>query len=249
VNRNETTTLPNETTQKGGDTRATVAVRLVLVVIILVALWGFVSGQWTRPLPWVFLGTYVVVGLIVPALAVKMDQEFLEDRTQIKEGVQKWDKPIVIVGSLYVPLGLVLMAALDARFGWTLSTQGVNPIPVWLQIACIALSALGYLFSVWASATNRFYGRFVRIQEDRGHTVVDGGPYCYVRHPGYAGLILFLLASAPALGSLWTLVPSGLFLIALVVRTALEDRFLQEKLAGYKEYARRTRYRLIPGIW
>jgi len=249
MNTNESRTLPGQATQKGSDAQATVAVRLVLVVIILVALWGFVSGQWARPLPWVFLGVYVIVGLIVPALAVKMDQEFLEDRTQIKEGVQKWDKPIVIVGSLYVPLGLVLMAALDARFGWTLSPEGINPIPVWVQIVAIALSALGYLFSVWASAANKFYARFVRIQEDRGHTVVDRGPYRYVRHPGYAGLILFLLASAPALGSLWTLIPSGLFLVALVIRTALEDRFLQGKLDGYKEYARRTRYRLIPGIW
>jgi protein-S-isoprenylcysteine O-methyltransferase Ste14 len=249
MSTNASITRSEKKTKRRANTRATVAVRLVLVVIILVALWGFVSGQWARPLPWVFLGVYAVVGLFVPALAVKMDQEFLEDRTQIKEGVQKWDKPIVIVGSLYVPLGLVLMAALDARFGWTLSPQGVNPIPVWAQIAGIVLSALGYLFSVWASAANKFYGRFVRIQEDRGHTVVDRGPYRYVRHPGYAGLILFLLASAPALGSLWTLVPSGVFLIALIVRTALEDRFLQGKLDGYKDYARRTRYRLIPGIW
>jgi len=249
VNTDESITLQNKKAEKGDTTRTTVVVRVVLVAAILVALWGFVSGQWARPLPWVFMGTFIVVGLVVPALVVPMDKDFLEDRTQIKEGVQKWDKPIVIVGSLYIPLGLVLVAALDARFGWTVSPGPSQPIPVWLQAVAIVLSALGYLVSVWASAANKFYGRFVRIQEERGHTVVSSGPYRYVRHPGYAGLLLFLLTSAPALGSLWTLLPNGLFLIALVVRTALEDRFLQENLAGYKAYTRHTRYRLIPGIW
>lgn len=238
-----------ENTKPNSTTRATVLIRITVFAIILVALWGFVSGQWTHPMPWAFIAIYLLVGLVIPAMAVPIDQDYLEDRTQVKEGVQKWDKPIVIVGSLYVPLGLVLVAALDARLGWTASPKGVNPIPLWTQAIAIVLSALGYLFSVWASAANKFYARFVRIQKDRGHTVVSSGPYRYVRHPGYAGLILFLFASAPALGSLWTLLPSGLFALALIVRTALEDRFLQEKLEGYKEYTRHTRYRLIPGIW
>jgi protein-S-isoprenylcysteine O-methyltransferase Ste14 len=249
MNANESIPLPERRTEQSDPTRATVIVRLVLVTVILVALWGFVSRQWARPMPWIFLGTWVIVGLVIPALVVPLDKDYLEDRTQIKEGVQKWDKPIVIVGSLYLPLGMVLVAALDARFGWTTFLLDGRTIPVWLQAVATALSAVGYLVSVWASAVNKFYARFVRIQEDRGHTVVSGGPYHYVRHPGYAGLLVYLLASAPALGSLWTLLPNGLFLITLIVRTALEDRFLHENLAGYADYARRTRYRLIPGIW
>ena len=98
-------------------------------------------------------------------------------------------------------------------------------------------------------ATNRFYGRYVRIQTDRGHTVVTTGPYRCVRHPAYAGLILFMLATALALESLWALIPAGLVAAVLVVRTVLEDRTLRSELLGYDDYAQRTRYRLVPGVW
>jgi len=95
---------------------------------------------------------------------------------------------------------------------------------------------------------DKFYGRVVRIQKERGHHVIADGPYHYLRHPGYLGQIIFSLASALALGSLWTLIPSGLFAALLVVRSALEDRTLQEELEGYKEYAQRVRFRLMPRI-
>jgi protein-S-isoprenylcysteine O-methyltransferase Ste14 len=103
--------------------------------------------------------------------------------------------------------------------------------------------------SIWATAVNRFYGRFVRIQRERGHVVISDGPYRYVRHPGYLGQIVFSVASALALGSLWALIPGGLFAVLLVVRTALEDRTLQAELEGYEAYTRRVRHRLVPRIW
>jgi len=118
-----------------------------------------------------------------------------------------------------------------------------------VQLAALAPGALGYLLSIWAAAVNRFYSRFVRIQRERGHVVISGGPYRTIRHPGYLGQIIFSLASALALGSLWTLVPGGLFGALLVVRTALEDRTLLEELEGYKGYAKRVRFRLVPHVW
>ena len=108
---------------------------------------------------------------------------------------------------------------------------------------------MGSLLSSWAKAVNRFYGRFVRIQKERGHVIIADGPYGTVRHPGYLGQILFSLASAVALGSLWALVPGGLFALLLVVRTALEDRMLREELAGYEGYAGRVRWRVVPYVW
>jgi protein-S-isoprenylcysteine O-methyltransferase Ste14 len=96
---------------------------------------------------------------------------------------------------------------------------------------------------------NRFFSAVVRIQRDREHTVVTSGPYRLIRHPGYAGALITSLAIPLLLGSLWALIPAALVVCLLILRTALEDRTLQEKLDGYREYAGRVRYRLLPGVW
>jgi len=111
------------------------------------------------------------------------------------------------------------------------------------------LISLGYAFAMWAFIENRFFSSTVRIQTDRGHVVCDSGPYRIVRHPGYAGNILPLLGIVLALGSVWTLIPAAVALIISVIRTALEDQALQEDLPGYRDYAQRVHYRLIPGIY
>jgi protein-S-isoprenylcysteine O-methyltransferase Ste14 len=97
--------------------------------------------------------------------------------------------------------------------------------------------------------SNKFFSTSVRIQMERDHTVASGGPYRYVRHPGYVGYIVSGFAAPLALGSLWALIPAAITLCLLVVRTALEDRTLQDELDGYREYAARVRYRLLPGVW
>ena len=130
----------------------------------------------------------------------------------------------------------------NARFHW-------SQVPLWL-------TGVGYLFFlismggiVWVMRVNKFAEPHVRIQTDRGQRVVDTGPYAVVRHPFYA-LAILLFGSMPlALGSLWGLLPAGLAAALLVVRTVLEDRLLQRELPGYRDYAGRVRYRLIPGVW
>jgi protein-S-isoprenylcysteine O-methyltransferase Ste14 len=96
---------------------------------------------------------------------------------------------------------------------------------------------------------NTFFSTTYRLQEDRGHAVASSGPYRVVRHPGYVGTIAFELATPIMLGSLWALMLGGLGALLIVVRTALEDRTLQEELPGYAEYTQRTRYRLLPKVW
>jgi len=98
-------------------------------------------------------------------------------------------------------------------------------------------------------ASNTFFSQIVRIQSDRGHAVAAAGPYRYVRHPGYAGMVLFELAISTLLASWWAIVAGGFCAILLILRTALEDRTLQAELTGYVDYARQVRYRLLPGIW
>jgi len=98
-------------------------------------------------------------------------------------------------------------------------------------------------------ASNKFFSTIVRIQKERGHTVQTGGPYRFVRHPGYASLLVSYLMIPIALGSLWAVIPAFVLVINLFVRTALEDRTLQNELEGYKNYAARVRYRFLPGIW
>jgi protein-S-isoprenylcysteine O-methyltransferase Ste14 len=96
---------------------------------------------------------------------------------------------------------------------------------------------------------NPFFEKTVRIQTERGHRVIDTGPYRFVRHPGYLGFFGWGLSTPLLLGSWWAFLPALLSMVSLVIRTALEDRTLREELAGYREYASKVRYRLIPGIW
>jgi protein-S-isoprenylcysteine O-methyltransferase Ste14 len=98
-------------------------------------------------------------------------------------------------------------------------------------------------------AVNRFFSSVVRIQSDRGHQLVTGGPYGWIRHPGYLAALLQGISSGIALGSWVSMIPVVGMLPLLFVRTVREDRFLRGNLPGYLEYAQRVRYRMLPGIW
>jgi protein-S-isoprenylcysteine O-methyltransferase Ste14 len=160
-----------------------------------------------------------------------------------REGVKGWDKILLPIVAIYGPLVSWIVAGLDARFGWS------PDLPNEIQWAALAVIALGSLIGTWAMLTNRFFSSHVRIQTDRDHTVVSTGPYRFVRHPGYAGGFLSWLAGPVFFSSYWVVVPTALVILAMILRTALEDRTLQAELPGYREYAAQVRYRLIPGIW
>ena len=219
-----------------------ILLRLMAFVLVLAAILFIAAGRWDWVMGWIYVAMYACV-TVIAVLVVPLDPDLIAERTQIKEGVKEWDKRITVVGSVLYPLAILIVAGLDARFGWS------PHVPLALQLAALLVAAVGNLLSIWATAVNRFYGRFVRIQKERGHSVISDGPYRIIRHPGYLGQIIFSLASALALGSLWAFIPCGLFALLLVVRTALEDRTLQDELEGYKAYTRRVRYRLIPYIW
>jgi protein-S-isoprenylcysteine O-methyltransferase Ste14 len=137
-----------------------------------------------------------------------------------------------------------ITAGLDAgRFHW-------SPFfPIWLQFLALLAFIIGSAISSWAMAVNKFFSTIVRIQKERGHYVVTGGPYKLVRHPGYTGAIIVSISLPLLLGSVWALIPAIIGDIILIIRTVLEDNTLKKELQGYDEYAKRVPRRLIPGIW
>lgn len=159
------------------------------------------------------------------------------------QNAKAWDKVLAPLMALSIGYPMVAVAGLDHRYNWS------PDFPLWLIVVGFVLISLGYLFATWALVENRFFSSVVRIQTERGHVVCDTGPYRFVRHPGYSGNMLALFGIVLALGSVWTLIPTAVALIIAVTRTTLEDQTLQEELPGYRNYAQRVRYRLIPWIF
>jgi len=194
---------------------------------------------------WALLGVLTAFLAAHVLILVPVDPELLAEREKGMRGpgVKAWDKWISALAAGVLPVASWVVAGLDIRFGWT------GPMPLAYHVGGLLSMLLGFALFLWAMASNAFFSEGVRIQEERGHVVATGGPYRYVRHPGYVGAMLAQLATPFLLGSPWAFVP-GVGSVALyAVRTHLEDRTLIEELPGYREYARRTRYRLLPGVW
>jgi protein-S-isoprenylcysteine O-methyltransferase Ste14 len=221
-------------------------VRLVLKLAGFTILWGAVlflsAGRLDWPRGWIYLGL-CVLGLVVNGAGViRKNPELVRERWKKRADTKTFDKVFMV---LYTPTVFVMpaVAGLDAvRFGW--SSMG----PETLYIG-VALHLVSILPIAAAMATNPFLETTVRIQTDRGHRVITTGPYRVVRHPMYVGAILHFLGTPLVLGSVWTSVPVGTAILMFVVRAALEDRTLRRELPGYEEYAQRTRWRLLPGVW
>ncbi len=215
-------------------------VKVAIFMLILVAALFLSAGTLDWVMAWVYIGLVVVNSITV---SLMMDPELLAERAQPKENYKKWDLAIVIFMARVGPLLTMIVAGLNVRFAWSPQIR-LGP-----QIAALVVLVLGLLLTDWAVVANKFFSGVVRIQEDRGHAVITGGPYRFVRHPGYAGSVLAILATPLMLSSLWALIPGGLTVVITVVRTALEDRTLQDELDGYRDYAHQVRHRLLPGIW
>jgi protein-S-isoprenylcysteine O-methyltransferase Ste14 len=118
-----------------------------------------------------------------------------------------------------------------------------------VHIAGLVLLAAALLLAAWAVRTNRFFSSVVRIQNDRGHHVITGGPYRFVRHPGYLGMLAGAVGGGIAIGSWWSLLPLLPLVLVVAVRTWREERLLMQSLEGYSDYAQSVRFRLLPGVW
>jgi protein-S-isoprenylcysteine O-methyltransferase Ste14 len=218
-------------------------VQVVVVLLIQAAVLFVAEGRVDWMWAWAFLGLYLAVLVVNGLVLVPRSPDMIAERAEVKKDAKAWDKWLATIVSLVGPLLTLVAAGLDFRLGWS------SPFAVPVHIVALVVVALGYAIVSWSMASNRFFSGVVRIQKDRGHSVASGGPYAIVRHPGYVGIGLFTIAAPIVLGSTWALVPAALTVAVLVVRTALEDRTLQNELDGYRGYAQRVRYRLVPGIW
>lgn len=160
-----------------------------------------------------------------------------------KKDTKPWDKVLILAYGLLAFYATPTVIGLDVgRYRW-------SSLGLWSAVTGAVLFILGSVVMTWAMFVNTHFEVTIRIQRDRNHAVITGGPYAVVRHPGYVGASLWALAGPLIVGSVFGLIPAGLSVLALVIRTSLEDQTLQRELTGYANYAERVRYRLIPGLW
>jgi protein-S-isoprenylcysteine O-methyltransferase Ste14 len=189
---------------------------------------------------------YVAVGLVMFTLnytVFRLDPELLKERSKPGEGTKKWEK-LILGLSFLGSLAMYVVAGLDSgRFHWT-PDMGYYPV-----IPGIALVIAGQLMFLIAEKQNRFFSSVLRIQREREHTVCETGLYRFVRHPAYMGLVIQSVGFPLLMGSQWSIIPAGVLILLVLIRTCLEDRTLLKELNGYAEYAKKTKYRILPMIW
>ena len=214
---------------------ATVLFWFIVEFVLLFVSAGTVRWPWA----WIMIGAYIC---LLIANSFIMPREVIEERGRKKENVKTWDRVLSTIAAIPM-LGVFVVAGLDYRYYWSPELYAVIPA------ISLAIFLLGFMLTTWAMRSNKFFSTMVRLQTDRGHTVATGGPYRFVRHPGYVGFIITSITLPLILGSLYGLILAALSCVFLIVRTALEDRTLQAELEGYAEYAKKVRYRLVPHIW
>lgn len=216
--------------------------QLIILFAILTLLLFLPAGTWYWPQAWLLILFLAIYFLLYIFIGIYGDPEQTQERTHTSLNVKRWDKVIMGIYTILLPL-VFIFAGLDVgRF--ELST-----VPIFLQIlAWIGLIIAGAVI-MWTVRTNTYLSRYARIQDNRGQKVIASGPYRFIRHPMYLGIVLLFFCVGPALGSLLALIPGVLIDSLFIIRTAKEDKMLQEELAGYQDYTRQVRYRLLPGIW
>ena len=225
----------------GTSTRSAV-VRSIRWLVVSLLLGGGVmalAGDWTSPYLWGFAIGFSTVFLY--ATVAVLDDDLAQERFRppspgADATALAWLRVFGLLAFVFAPID-------SGRLHWS------RDVPPLMRALATGGSLFGFWLVVHAMRANRFFSPVVRIQGERGHHVVDRGPYAVVRHPGYLGMIVFAPLMVLALGSWWALVPAGLYSALILRRVVFEDQFLSANLAGYVQYTGRVRHRVIPGVW
>jgi protein-S-isoprenylcysteine O-methyltransferase Ste14 len=201
------------------------------------------AGSWRWPAAWVFLAAMILIGLCSGLWLAKTDPELLAERMKLtaRDEQPAADKFFVpVLGTTF--FGWFVLMGIDHRLhgsGFLIPLQAIG----------LAMLFVSTIFIMWVFRVNSFAAPLVKMQTERGHHVISGGPYAWVRHPMYSGAILFFIGMPLLLGSLWGLIASPLLILMFAVRITIEESTLRAGLEGYTDYTSQVRYRLLPGIW
>jgi protein-S-isoprenylcysteine O-methyltransferase Ste14 len=217
-------------------------IKFVFGVTLLALALFLPAGTWRWPEAWAVIGLYVAFAVPVGLWLLRTNPALLARRLDWSHRApKKWDRVLM---ALYTPVyvAVYVVAGLDVRYGW-------SDVPGGIRAAAFVLVAAFYVLLTLVLRENAFLSRVVEVHPEAGHRVITTGPYACVRHPMYAGYVVWLPATAVALGSVPALVPATIISLGMLVRTVLEDRTLHAELPGYPEYAAKVRWRLLPHVF
>jgi len=223
--------------------------KLIKIILQLIILFGVLAiflflpaGTWDWLQAWLLILFLMIYFILYIYFGIYRDPEQTKERSKRGVNIKPWDKVIMSIYTALLPTVFIL-AGLDV------GRLKISTVPISIQILAWAWLVFAGTIIMWTVISNTYLSRYARIQNDREQQVVITGPYQYVRHPMYLGIIVLFLSVGPALSSLLALIPGGLIAILFIVRTVKEDKMLLEELPGYKAYKTEVPYRLLPGIW
>ena len=235
-------TKPSELTEPPKKNTRSQIVATLLGLALFALSWFAIAGRVTWWQGWAFLLTFVTFSSILVWRTSRLNPELVRERTRPAEEAEGWDRGVMRIYTVVLGVLLIVCALDGGRYTWSTVPLGVQ------LIGWIFLSFAGT--TVWhVMMTNAYLSSWARLQEDRGQVVIQEGMYRRVRHPMYLGIMVGFLGVPLVLRSWWAMIASAVIVGLFVYRTQREDQMLIDGLAGYAEYTKKVRYRLLPGIW
>lgn len=219
--------------------KTTIALQFIAGIVVCIALLFGVAGTWNWPEAWIYLIIQFTFSGIMATYLLKNDPSLLQKRMAFDIPKELWDK-FIMLSIVIFSCALFIMPALDVRYGW-------SSVPLIVKTISFLLIAWSLHIIFLTLKENSYLAKIVVIQ--KGHKVISTGPYAKVRHPMYVGAIILFVALPLALNSVYSIIPGLIVALTLIIRTSLEDKRLHKELKGYKAYAKKVKYKLIPGVW